>query len=636
MFKNKQAGFSLVELLVAISFVGVIIVAIFNISSFNSTVRRLNEERTQALFFAIEGIEASKLIAWDNLIIGDYGLARQDDTWALVADEPLLENRFSRVVTVTDVYRSDIDNGNVHGNISGSQNLDPDTKKIIVTISWLSRTGKQRQEQMETYVYRFQASRWSQEDWVGGAGQIDWSDDTKFYSKNAGIDVTIPGVSTLIAGFLDWNEATTTATYNTSGNSDDNDVYELDGRAYVVTENNTTGTGAEFYILDVNDIHNPQLLGSLNIGSGVTSVVVQGNFAYISTRSDSAEFQIVDVSNPASPHVEATRGLLGSNDARDVVVNNSQAYIIQGSTLYAFNITTPSSPTQYSRTLSVSYTGNELFVSGNYVYVATEDANKELQIADITNPANMFLAGQYDLPGSLRATDVNVRGTRAYVSTKNNLSPGPEFFIFSTEDPIDPVFIGSYEVGADINAFAVVGPYALLGAAISTEELRVIDISFPATINRVSGFDLYGSILGMSANCAVVYAATTGDIGEFSIISTEATNCQYASSGMLESSTFDTGTSTLAYNWIRWSGTQPQGTNIKFQLATSNSQGGPWNFLGPDGSSGTYYTNASQEYINYQSHLNQRYLRYRLYLDTNSELQVPILEDVTISYSIYQ
>ncbi|MFA5127027.1 MAG: hypothetical protein WC465_03450 [Patescibacteria group bacterium] len=632
MFRNKSAGFSLVELLVAISFVGVIIVAIFNISSFNSSIRRLNEERTQALFYAVEGIEASKLISWENLVIGDHGLVQQDGTWALAANEPLLDNRFSRVVTVSDVYRTDVENGNVYGLMGGSQNIDPDTKKITVTISWLSRTGRQRQEQLETYVYRFQASRWSQENWVGGTGQVDWSDDTKFYSKNAGIDVTIPGVSTLIAGFLNWNNATTTAFYNTPGSSDDNDVYETDGIAYVVTENNSSGS--EFYVLNISDIRDPQPLGSLNIGTGVTAVMVQGNFAYVSTRSDGAEFQVIDVADPHNLHVEVTRNLSGSSDARDIVVNNTQAYIIQGSTLYAFNITNPSNPTQYSHTLSVSATGNELFVSGNYVYVATEDSSKELQIVDITNPANMFLAGQYDLSGSLRATDVNVRGTRAYVSTKVNYS-GPEFFIFNIEDPISPELIGQYEVGADINAFGIVGPYALLGTAISTEELRVIDISFPSTINKVSGFDLFGSILGMSANCAVIYAATTGDLGEFAIISTEDTDCQYASAGMLESSTFDTGTSTVAYNWIRWSGLEPLGTNIKFQIATSQNQAGPWNFLGPDGSSNTYYTNASQEYINYQSHLNQRYLRYRLYLDTSSELQVPILEDVTISYSIY-
>lgn len=629
--KYRQTGFSLIELMIAISFVAVVIVSIFQIGAFNNYIRRTNTERTQAIYYAVQGIEASRLIVWDDLTIGDHGLLQEDDTWRLTSQADLLDNKYSRTIKIENVYRTDVSNGNVYGSIAVGPNLDPDSKKIIVTITWLGTGGKLKTEALETYTQRFRASRWTQADWSGGAGQTVWADKTKFDTKNAGIDVTISGISTLIAGFLDWNEATTTATYSTSGNSDDNDVFELNGRAYVVTDVNSSGP--EFYILNVSDIHNPQLLGSLNVGVGVTAVVVQGDYAYISTRSDNGEFQVINIANPANPLRVATINLTisGTSDARDIVVNANQAYIVQGSTLYSYNITNPASP-QFLDSVSVSYTGNELFVSENYIYVATEDANKELQIINITNPANIFLAGQYDLAGSLRATDVNVRGTRAYVSTRAN-SSGSEFFIFNIDDPINPQLLGSYETTYDIYAFSVVGPYALLGVALSTEELRVIDISFPATINKVSGFDLYGSILGMSANCAVIYAATTGDAGEFTIISTEALNCQYASSGTLESSTFDTGSDKATYNWIKWTGTQPENTQIRFQLASSNNSSGPWNFVGPDGTGNTFYNNGALEYINYNYHANQRYLRYRLSLDTSSELQVPVLEDLTISYS---
>jgi prepilin-type N-terminal cleavage/methylation domain-containing protein len=629
---NKQAGFSLIELMIAIAFIAVTIVSIFRVSAFNSYIRKTNTARTQAIYHAVQGLEASRLIIWSDLTTGDHGLVQENNTWHLTSQPDLLDGKYLRTIRIEDVYRTNISNGNVYGNISSSSNLDPDSKKVIVTVSWTGYGGKHKEEVLETYLHRFRANRWSQIDWSGGAGQTNWADKTKFDTKNAGIDVTIPGVSTLIAGFLDWNEATTTATYSTSGTSDDNDVFELNGRAYVVTDNNSSGP--EFYILNVNNIRSPQLLGSFNVGDGVTAVVVQGNYAYISTRANSGEFQVLNISNPSNIQRVATINLTvsGTNDAKDIVVNNNQAYIVQGNTLYSYNITNPNSP-QPLDNVSISYTGNEIFVSENYVYVATEDSSKELQIIDITNPANIFLAGQYNLSGSLQATDVNVRGSRAYVSTRVNSNA--EFYIFDLEDPIDPQLIGSYETGYDINAFSVVGPYALLGVALSSEELRVIDISFPATINKVSGFDLYGSILGMSANCAVIYAATTGDAGEFTIISTEATNCQYASSGTLTSSVFDTGSDQVVYNWIKWSGIAPQNTSIRFQLASSNNIAGPWNFVGPDGTASTFYTNGSIDYINYNFHANQRYLRYSLYLDTSSELQVPVLEDVTISYSTY-
>ncbi|MBT4349776.1 hypothetical protein HOD19_03330 [bacterium] len=627
--KSKK-GFSLVELLIAISFMSVIIVLTFTITSFNSKLSNLNRERTKALMYATEGIEALKLIAWEDLQIGDFHLTLQGDAWILAVGNEVVDD-FTRTITISDVYREDSTNGNTHGPIAVTGFLDPDTKKITISLDWLSRSGSNQQEQLETYLHHWQADRWSQSDWIGGSGQSNWSDITSFYTKDSGMDISTPGIATLLSGFLDWNEATTTATFNTPGNFDDNDVYELDGLAYLVTENNPSGS--EFYILDVNDIYNPFQRASLNIGATVTSVVVQGDYAYLSTKADNGELKVVDVSNSYSPFVVATYNLPSNRNAQDLVVDETELYIIQYDDLYSFSIISPTSP-QLLDSIDVDEKAKELFLSENNVYIATEDGDKELQIIDVTNPANLQTIGEYNLPGSLKGTDVYVRGTRAYISTQNNGS-GAEFFIFEISDPSDPVFIGSYEAGEKIHSFSIVGPYALLGTNLLNEELVVIDVSFPATINQVSGFDLDGYVLGMSANCSVIYAATSNNQNEFFIISTEVVDCGYASSGTLESSTFDVDTNSVSYNWIAWSGSEPANTDIRFQIATSNNQSGPWIFIGPDGTGGTYYSEAAYELINYNSHLDQRYLRYKLFLTSQSDLQVPILEELTISYSIY-
>lgn len=637
LIKKQKEGFSIIELLIAISFIAVIISSIFTISQFNGQVRKINDERTQALYYAVEGIEAAKLMTWDQLAVGDWHFIKNASLWEIGAGAELLNNKYTRTVVVSEVSRESISQGNVYGAISASANIDPDTKKVTVTIDWLSKSGSSKQEKLETYIHRFQANRWKQNDWVGGAGQSTWSDVTKFYDKNTGTDVTIPGVTTLIAGALNWNVATTTAVYDAPGSSDNNDVFQINNIAYLVTENNTTSPGSEFYILDVADVYNPTLLGQYNVGSGVTSVVVQGNYAYISTRSDSSnsnngEFQILNISNPSSIVRSASINWSGTTDALDVVVNENQAYIARGSTVYAYNITNPSNPTQLD-TISVGSTANELFVNENYLYVATNDSSKELQVIDITNPANIFLAGQYDLPGSLQATDIKVRGDRVYISTRSN--SGAELYIINFEDMVNPVLMGYYEVGADIYSFALVGPYALLGTGLSNAELQVVDISYPATVKPISSFDLTGYIYGMTANCSNIYAGTTGNNQEFFIVSTLVTNCDYASSGYLESSTLDTGSERVAYNWIKWTGTAPINTAIKFQIATSENEAGPWSYLGPDGTSTSFYTNGAGELINYNINLNKRYARYKLFLENNNSLQPPTLEDVIISYSVY-
>ncbi|MBT7228752.1 hypothetical protein HN859_04500, partial [Candidatus Parcubacteria bacterium] len=443
-------------------------------------------------------------------------------------------------------------------------------------------------------------------------------------------DISIDGIVTLQSGFLDWNEATTTATFNTTGDKDDNDVYELDDIAYLVTQNNSSGH--EFYVIDVSDIYNPFLLDSLNIGSTVSSVVVQGDYAYISTSRNTRELQVIDVSDPSDVFRSGEYNLPDSSNAKDLQVYNNEIYIVQDDDLYSFSINNPGDPLPLG-SIGVDDDAEELFISGQYAYIATEDSDKELQIVEITNPTSLTIVGQYDLPDSLDATDVFVRGNRAYVSTKEN-SSGSEFFVLDISDPENPSYLGEYEVGETVHSFSIVGPYALLGTNLSNQELKVIDISFPVTITEVSSFDLDGYVLGMSANCSIIYAATSNDQGEFFIISTEVVDCDYADFGTLESSTYDTGSDQVVYNWISWSGIQPTDTEVRFQIATSVNSGGPWNYVGPDATSGTYYT-TSEEYINYTNHQDERYLRYKLFLESEAAWQVPILEEAIISYSTY-
>lgn len=632
MIKLKKNGFSLIELIIAISFVSVILVLITTIGGQSFKLRRLNQERTKSIFFATEAMEAIKLISWQNLNSGVYHPVVSSNTWTLVPGTELLESKYTRSVTISDVYRAESTNGQVHGPIVSSGGyLDEDTKKINVSVDWFSTIGMNRQTPLENYIFRWDATRWTQTDWIGGSGQATWVDPTKFFDKDPGTDTAFAGVVSLRSGFIDWTDATTTAYFDTPGNFDDNDVFEINGIAYLVTENNSSGS--EFYILDVNNIGNPVLLSSLDISDGVTSVVVQGNYAYLSTRSNTKELTVVNISNSASPSIVFTYNLPTNGDARDLVVNNSQLYIVQGDKMYAFTLANPASPVLLD-SIDVDDNAWELYLAENNVFIATQDSDKELQIVDATNPANLLMRGQYDLPGALKGTDVNVRGTRAFFSTENNGSY-PEFYVFDVSDPANPLLLGSNDVGETIHSFAIVGPYALVGTNFLNQELTVLDISNPANISVISGFDLPGYVLGLSANCSVIYAATSGNSQEFFIIWTQVDNCGYSNFGSLESSTFDTGSDQVSYNWISWTGNIPNETAIRFQIAASSDVNGPWNYLGPDGTSATYYSMGSREYINYDATKDKRYIRYKLFLESNSELVVPILEEVTISYTNY-
>jgi hypothetical protein len=124
--------------------------------------------------------------------------------------------------------------------------------------------------------------------------------------------------------------------------------------------------------------------------------------------------------------------------------------------------------------------------------------------------------------------------------------------------------------------------------------------------------------------------ATSGSIRLFSGAS------GYPSMGQLESSTFDAGTTSI-FRQIIW---QPEAQHsalpsgaLGFQIASATTSNPAfWNFIGPDGTAGTYYT-ASRATIN-NLHSGDRYFRYKALLQTAMATVTPVLDDVSVTYTL--
>ncbi len=111
-----------------------------------------------------------------------------------------------------------------------------------------------------------------------------------------------------------------------------------------------------------------------------------------------------------------------------------------------------------------------------------------------------------------------------------------------------------------------------------------------------------------------------------------------STSAWLESSVFDTWVvGGSAINTIMWQGSQPSGTSVKFQIASSNSATGTWDYKGPDGSITTFYAPTGPSIpaqINLAHHNNHRYFRYKIILYSNPDnTQSPTVTDVIINWS---
>jgi prepilin-type N-terminal cleavage/methylation domain-containing protein len=107
----------------------------------------------------------------------------------------------------------------------------------------------------------------------------------------------------------------------------------------------------------------------------------------------------------------------------------------------------------------------------------------------------------------------------------------------------------------------------------------------------------------------------------------------YASDGYLTSSAFDTGSVSNFYQLGFLPLSQPAAvgtSSVKLQIATNNDNT-TWDYLGPDGSSSTFYT-LSDLNIN-SAHNGDRYFRYRLYLSTASSTVTPSVTEVSFTFS---
>ncbi|MBI5221176.1 MAG: prepilin-type N-terminal cleavage/methylation domain-containing protein [Candidatus Magasanikbacteria bacterium] len=109
----------------------------------------------------------------------------------------------------------------------------------------------------------------------------------------------------------------------------------------------------------------------------------------------------------------------------------------------------------------------------------------------------------------------------------------------------------------------------------------------------------------------------------------------YAVGGNLESATIDLGSSVTLRNLIFEPLSQPAQTGaspILFQLAATNTPNAAiWNFIGPDGTSTSYYSTTNT--LIYSGLANNQYLRYRVFLSTADNHYTPQLSELDITYT---
>ncbi len=151
-FSKNKMGIGAVEIVIGSAIISLVLLSVGTAMNSSIKASRAVAKKTQANFLVQEGVEALRIFRdndWQNISDlsdgGNYYFVWSTGTWATTTNNTFIDETFERKFTVLNAYRDGNDD------IAQSGTLDPNTKKVTVSVSWregLSTTT----ESISTYL----------------------------------------------------------------------------------------------------------------------------------------------------------------------------------------------------------------------------------------------------------------------------------------------------------------------------------------------------------------------------------------------------------------------------------------------------------------------------------------------------
>ena len=239
-----------------------------------------------------------------------------------------------------------------------------------------------------------------------------------------------------------------------------------------------------FLIVNIQDPVNPIVTGSLRIGYIYKVAAVTSNYVYLIS---SFGLYTVNISDLNSPFY--VQWIPGKRYGGAVVDNYAYTVDADGN-LQIFDISDPANPTWVANSIYVSYI-LDAKISSNYLYLSTGD----LLVLDITDPASPILEGSYTTPGTTGGIFIS----RGYVFSANGNTVGIYKFTASSveqenQDLENAPRASSLEQNYPnpFNSFTVIR-YQLLGRQLNHVTVKIYNLKGEEVITLIKGEQSAGS-----------------------------------------------------------------------------------------------------------------------------------------------
>jgi hypothetical protein len=277
--------------------------------------------------------------------------------------------------------------------------------------------------------------------------------------------------------------------------------------------------------------------------------------------------------------------------------------------------------------LSVSVTDNRCVPAGNELFsvqgsklIGTNPNVLKFATTTPTNAGGSAVLGNIEWDTySLFLDDV----------TKNVVGMMPQSPI-----AIDPSSSATFHfiVAPAANPSLLVTPVdSMTGAAVPNASVTASKNGFSRTLTAGHAF------LGQTDWSGGNYLAQSGGLdidtvpGVITLLKNASGTYNTGTNDYLISNSFDLGGSNSNFYSLSWDPiSQPGAATLMFQIAANNDNA-TWNFIGPDGTSGTFFTSPSGTLP--PALQGNRYLSYKVYMSTSDENFTPELDDMSLEFS---
>ncbi len=300
---------------------------------------------------------------------------------------------------------------------------------------------------------------------------------------------------------------TTTGPYSIS------DIDAFKGHLYISSDRRAYRTDPALYVFSLSG--GPLMVGKVSgtfaATLGFTAVRVAENavpgsrHAYAMSKT-AAQFQSIDVSNPALPSIVASRSLLGG-EGNSISFYNGYVYAglsasAGTSEMHIINVQNPNIPVVTGKWPSSGSIGsgvNAIRVRGNYAYIAhglTATYPEQITVVNVQTPASPYRVSGYvaplasTFPNSGNGKSLALVGDTLFVGrTASNKVAVPQFVMVDAERP--------YSLGATAVGSVVLVPDVSIQRIIIRDTLAFILTSTKLliyTIEDLTNPSLYASI----------------------------------------------------------------------------------------------------------------------------------------------